>query len=195
MEDREDAALPCAVMCNARMESEGFHLLREECTHTRRRGKAPTPEPSCPKPQFMSEPTNTPRSGTCDHHRDQAGRDAQRRDLEPTRLTNWRRTQRQARAEGAGKSCRAQGRRGRAACCRRWQTRRSGRPHRRHRQDGAGEKASDNARTNFAKLREVAKQERLAKAALERQLADLKTQQETLQSRAARRGGAGATPR
>ena len=43
-----------------------------------------------------------------------------------------------------------------------------------------GEKASDNARTNFAKLREVAKQERLAKAALERQLADLKTQQETL---------------
>ena len=43
-----------------------------------------------------------------------------------------------------------------------------------------GEKASDNARTNFAKLREVAKQERLAKAALERQLADLKAQQETL---------------
>ena len=43
-----------------------------------------------------------------------------------------------------------------------------------------GEKASDNARTNFAKLREVAKQERQAKAALERQLADLKTQQETL---------------
>lgn len=43
-----------------------------------------------------------------------------------------------------------------------------------------GEKASDNARTNFAKLREVAKQERLAKAALEKQLADLKTQQETL---------------
>jgi hypothetical protein len=43
-----------------------------------------------------------------------------------------------------------------------------------------GEKASDNARTNFAKLREVAKQERLAKASLERQLADLKTQQETL---------------
>ena len=43
-----------------------------------------------------------------------------------------------------------------------------------------GEKASDNARTNFAKLREVAKQERLAKAALEKQLADLKAQQETL---------------
>ena len=43
-----------------------------------------------------------------------------------------------------------------------------------------GEKASDNARTNFAKLREVAKQERLAKAALEKQLADLKAQQEAL---------------
>ena len=43
-----------------------------------------------------------------------------------------------------------------------------------------GEKASDKARTNFAKLREVAKQERLAKAALEKQLADLKAQQETL---------------
>ena len=43
-----------------------------------------------------------------------------------------------------------------------------------------GEKASPNARTNFAKLREIAKADRLARAAAEKQLADFQAQQDAL---------------